>query len=167
MRILALFLALLAAPALVPLALAAPAAAGESFTGRVVGVADGDTLTVEDAAKKRLRIRLAGIDAPEMDQIYGKSARSALIRLCLGKPAEVKLGAPDGDRSVGEVSCGGRDAAAEQVKRGMAWVSARYTPPGSPLFELEANARLTRAGLWGGKAEPVAPWQWREKEKKP
>lgn len=160
MRVLAL-LAVLAVPAF-----AAPAVAGETLKGRVVGVADGDTLTVEDAQKKRHRIRLANIDAPEMGQVYGKSARSSLIRVCLGKPAQVALGAPDGDRVVGEVSCAGRDAAAEQVKRGMAWVSARFTPPGSPLFELEAHARLTKAGLWGGRQEPVAPWQWREKEKR-
>lgn len=146
------------------LCLVMPAAGAQTLTGRVIGIADGDTLTVVDAAKTRHRVRLASIDAPEIGQNYGKRSRTSLSQLCWRKPVRVEIQEHDGGRAVGQVECGGVDAGAEQVKRGMAWVSARYTSPGSPLFEYEAHARLTQAGLWAGK-NPIPPWQWRAREK--
>jgi micrococcal nuclease len=139
----------------------APGAAVANFEGRVVGIHDGDTLTVR-VEGKRVRVRLDGIDAPELGQPYGKSARRSLSELCRGKSASVvERGKDEEGRIIGSVRCGEVDANAEQVRRGMAWVYLRYLPLGSPLYELETNARLRRLGLWQG-AEPVAPWKWRE-----
>lgn len=56
--------------------------------------------------------------------------------------------------------CDGIDANAEMVRQGMAWVYVRYAPVGSPLFNLEAEARAARRGLWA-EANAVAPWEWR------
>jgi endonuclease YncB( thermonuclease family) len=133
----------------------------ETLSGTVVGVLDGDTLTIVDAQKRRYRVRLGQVDAPEGKQAFGvKSARS-LHDLCFRKTAEVEWQARDQhNRHVGHVTCAGVDANAEQVRRGMAWVSPRSTQPGSPLYELEAYARVRGIGLWSDP-RPVAPWDWR------
>jgi endonuclease YncB( thermonuclease family) len=141
--------------------LVVPTALGETISGRVAAVADGDTLTIIDAAKGQYRIRLAEIDAPERKQAFGTQSRQSLAELCLKKEAKVETLGPDSNkRYIGRVTCEGVDASAEQVRRGMAWVSARQTGPASPLYELEAHARLRQIGLWADP-QPVAPWEWR------
>ena len=140
-------------------------AAFAELNGKVVGVSDGDTLTLRvDGAS--VRVRLDGIDAPELGQPYGKSARRSLAELCRGKEATVvERGKDDAGHILGSVRCGEVDANAEQVRRGMAWVSLRYVPLGSPLYEAETSARLQKIGLWRGK-EPVPPWEWRARSAK-
>ncbi len=59
------------------LALACTAHA-ETITGRVVGIADGDTITVLDADKVQHKIRLSGIDAPEKKQPFGNRSHLEL-----------------------------------------------------------------------------------------
>lgn len=142
-----------------------PAIALADLSGRVVAVHDGDTLTLAEHGKK-VRVRLAGIDAPELAQRYGRSSRAALSRLCRGKEATVaERGKDDDGLLLGSVTCKGKegevDANAEQVKQGLAWVFRTYLPLGSPLYELETNARLMQRGLWRDE-EPVAPWEWRK-----
>lgn len=66
------------------LAIADPAFAAE-IIGRVVGVSDGDTLTLLTDQKVSIRIRLAEIDAPEKRQTYGSKAKTALSEICFGK----------------------------------------------------------------------------------
>ena len=121
---------------------------------------DSLTLRVED---KDVRVRLDGIDAPELGQPFGKSARRSLAKICAGKDATVvERGKDEEGRVVGSVRCAGVDANTEQVRRGMAWVFQRYLPLGSPLYEAESNARLRGLGLWRD-SDPVAPWEWRKK----
>jgi endonuclease YncB( thermonuclease family) len=133
--------------------------------GRVVDVPDGDTLTIRVDGKS-VRVGLDGVDAPELGQAYGKSARRSLAELCRGKEARVvERGKDDEGRILGSVHCGEIDANAEQVRRGMAWVRSTYLPLGSPLYEFETNARLRRVGLWRGK-EPVPPWEWKTRNSK-
>ena len=141
-------------------ALACPSAFAETISGTVIAVIDGDTLVVEDAAKRHYRVRLAEIDAPEPRQpFYLRSARS-LARLCYKKSTKVEWSQQDeGRRYLGYVTCDGKDANAEQLKRGMAWGSPKSTMPTSPLYELEAYARLRRIGLWRDE-KPIAPWEW-------
>lgn len=141
--------------------LLAPGVQAETLSGTVVGVVDGDTLTIVDAQKRRYRVRLGQVDAPESKQAFGiKSARS-LHGLCFRKTAKVEWQDKDPhDRHVGQVTCDGVDANAEQVRRGMAWVSPRSTQPGSLLYELEAYARVRGLGLWSDP-RPVPPWDWR------
>jgi endonuclease YncB( thermonuclease family) len=138
-----------------------PVAALADISGRVVAVHDGDTLTLAEHGKKT-RVRLNGIDAPELAQHYGKSSRSALTRLCRGKDATVAEQGKDEDGVLlGAVKCKGVDVNAEQVKQGLAWVFRTYSPLGSPLYELETNARLMQRGLWRDK-DPTPPWEWRK-----
>ena len=141
------------------------AAAATELKGKIVGVPDGDTLTLR-VDGKNVRVRLDGVDAPELGQPYGKSARQSLAELCRGKEATVvERGKDDEGRLLGSVRCGDVDANAEQVRRGMAWVHLRYLPLGSPLYEFETNARLRRVGLWRA-ADPVPPWEWRSRIQK-
>jgi micrococcal nuclease len=138
-------------------------AAPAELKGRVVSVADGDTLTLRVDGQD-LRVRLDGIDAPDPGQPYAKSARRSLAALCRGKEASVlERGKDDEGRILGSVRCDELDTNVEQVRRGLAWVHLRYVPLGSPLYEAEASARLQKIGLWRGK-DPVPPWEWRARK---
>ena len=140
--------------------LAVTCAFAETISGTVTKVIDGDTLVVRDAAKKRHTVRLAEIDAPEPKQpFYAESGRS-LAELCHRKAATVEWSARDeAQRYIGYVTCAGKDANGEQLKRGMAWASPKGTRPTSALYELETYARLRRIGLWADD-QPVAPWEF-------
>lgn len=142
------------------LILGAPATIAGSLQGKVIGVADGDTLTILDA-KQQHRIRLAEIDAPESKQPFGTRSKQLLSEMCFGKHAEVRNTSADRyKRVVGTVYCNGVDANAELVRQGMAWVYVQYARRGSPLFNLETDARAAERGLWSD-ANAVPPWEWR------
>ncbi len=139
------------------------AAGNPQITGTVVGVADGDTLSVLDSSKREYRVRLAEIDAPESSgQAFGNQAKHALSRLCYRKLAEITVHTKDRyGRNVGVVTCDGVNANAKMVESGLAWVYTQYASANSPLFGLEQQARLAKRGLWRD-ANPVPPWEWRK-----
>jgi micrococcal nuclease len=142
----------------------APCAVLADFTGRVVKVSDGESLTVL-VKKRQVRVRLEGIDAPERGQPFSRRSRESLTEICAAKDAVVADRGKDRDgRTIGGVTCAGVEASTEQVRRGMAWVLARYVPLGSALYELEAYARLRQLGLWADP-QPVAPWDFRKQAK--
>jgi endonuclease YncB( thermonuclease family) len=135
------------------------------LTGRVVGISDGDTLTILDGAKRQHRIRLADIDAPERKQPFGTRARQSLSEMCFHKSVRVAVQGRDRyDRVIGRPICAGIDASDEQVRRGLAWVFQKYAP-NSPLLAVEDQARRSKVGLWGD-ANPVPPWDWRKANRK-
>ena len=136
-------------------------ASADTIQGTVLRVADGDTLTILDAKKRERHVRVAQIDAPQRGQPFGTQSRQSLAGLCFRKPAIVEWHERDTHkRYIGQVACAGVDANAEQVRRGMAWVSPRSTEAGSPLYELEAYARLRALGLWAD-SRAIPPWEWR------
>ena len=140
-----------------------PCAWSAELQGRVTAVHDGDTLTLT-AGEARLRVRLDGVDAPEPGQPYGRSARRSLAALCRGKEARViERGKDDEGRILGSVTCAQVDVNAEQVRRGLAWVS-RLDRPSDRLFSAERAARARRIGLWAD-ADAVPPWKWRRANK--
>lgn len=131
-----------------------------AFPGKVIGISDGDTLTVL-VDKQSIKVRIAEIDAPESKQPFGTRSKQALSDLCYRVLADVVEVARDRyGRTVARVNCGGRDVATEQVRGGMAWVYDRFSSPSSPLYPLQEEARAASRGLWADKA-PVAPWEWR------
>ena len=139
------------------LALSASAA---DLSGRVVGVADGDTLTVRVEGQPPVKVRLAGIDAPERDQPFGQRSRQSLSELAFGQPATVMAQKIDDyGRTVGTVTVGGVNVETEQVRRGLAWVYRKYSND-AQLLALEAEAKAARRGLWAD-ANPTPPWDWR------
>lgn len=140
------------------LALSFPAQA--DFTGNVVGVADGDTITVLDTDKVQHKVRLAEIDAPEKAQAFGNRSKQALSALVYGKAVlVVEQGQDRYKRTIGRVYQGDVDVSAEQVKQGMAWVYRKYSKDVS-LLPLEDEAKAAKRGLWAD-AKPVPPWEWR------
>ena len=145
-------------------ALAITCAFAETISGTVTKIIDGDTLVVRDAAKKRYTVRLAEIDAPERKQPFYAEASRSLAELCYRQEAKVEWSERDArKRYIGYVTCAGKDANAEQLKRGMAWASPRATKPTSALYELETYARLRRIGLWADD-NALAPWDFAAKK---
>lgn len=133
----------------------------------VIGITDGDTLTVRcDAANgaQNLKVRLAEIDAPEAKQPWGQRSRRGLADMCFGRRAEVHASGTDRNgRLVARVVCDGVDANAEQVSSGLAWVYDRYVVDRT-LYDNQQQARDAQLGLWQDPA-PTPPWLWRRDRK--
>ncbi len=143
---------------------AGPLLAAE-YTGRVVGVSDGDTLTLLTALtaeKQQVKVRLGEIDTPERKQPYGTRAQQALSDLTYNKQARVVVQDTDRfGRTVGRVYVGSLDINAEMVKQGAAWVYRQYLKDQS-LLALEQQAKSAKRGLWGlPETERCPPWDWR------
>jgi endonuclease YncB( thermonuclease family) len=141
-------------------------AAAATIEGRVVGVADGDTITVLDSTNTQHKIRLAGIDAPEKKQPYGQRSKQSLSDLVFDKQVMVETDKRDKyKREVGKVLVGGMDANLEQVSRGFAWHYKAYYREQSTndrkLYSAAENeGRAARRGLWAD-ADPMPPWEFR------
>lgn len=131
------------------------AGAAEQHLGRVTHVVNGHSVDVLMKAK-RVRVRLAGIDAPREGQPFGLRSRQSLVQLCSGEIATVETtGKSDSGSVVGRVECAGTDAGAEQIRRGMARVSDR-AGAGLQLSALEDEARGAHRGLWSTQTT-IAP----------
>jgi endonuclease YncB( thermonuclease family) len=143
----------------------------ETIVGRVVGVADGDTITVLDAQRVQHKIRLAGIDAPEKSQPFGNRSKVSLSELAFDRDVSVETEKRDRyGRSVGKVLVNGHDVNLVQVERGMAWFYREYQREQSPndrkLYEAAENmARGEVRGLWR-EADPMPPWDFRKSKRK-
>lgn len=137
-----------------------------TLTGDVVGVADGDTLTLLTADKVQHRIRIDGIDAPERTQPYSQVSKQSLSDMVYRQ--RVTADCPKRDRygrSVCKVTVDGRDVGLTQIQRGLAWHFKRYEGEQSAsdraaYGKAEEEARAARRGLWRDP-EPVAPWEFR------
>lgn len=138
---------------------------GDRISGKVVRIADGDTLTVLPADRKQVRVRLAEIDAPETGQAFGRKSKDALRDMCArGGMTEVHVQDIDRyGRVIGRVYCSGVDTSAEQVRHGMAWVYDNYVRD-KRLYKLQDSARASGIGLWSDPA-PTQPWRWRRGER--
>lgn len=139
--------------------LAVQSAAGETLSGRVVGITDGDTLTfLQD--HQQIKVRLVEIDAPEKAQAFGNKSKQSLANLCFNKSATlIDKGTDRYGRTLARVNCDGVDANVEQLRRGMAWVYDRYVTDRS-LYAIQGEAKAARRGLWA-EANPTPPWEWR------
>lgn len=134
--------------------------------GTVVGISDGDTLTLLDASKTQHRIRLDGIDAPERTQLHGQQARQSLAALAHGRAARADCPKIDRyGRAVCRVIIDGVDVGLEQIRRGFAWHYAKYAHEQRAVdrasyARAESEARSAHAGLWSFD-NPVPPWDYR------
>jgi endonuclease YncB( thermonuclease family) len=130
------------------------------LAGRVVGVADGDTLTVLTADHQRVVVHLTEIDTPEKSQPFGMRSKQSLSDLCFDRLATVASTRTDRyGRTLGRVACADVDANAAQIQRGMAWVYDRYVTDRA-LYADQATAQAKKIGLWSDLG-PVAPWAYR------
>ena len=141
-------------------------AQGGTISGRVVGVSDGDTITVLDTSKVQHKIRLAGIDAPEKAQPFGQVSKEHLSGLVFGKQVTVETDKTDKyGRNVGKVLVNGTDANLAQIKAGLAWHYKEYAKEQpaadrASYASAETQARASVQGLWRDP-RPMAPWDWR------
>ncbi len=159
MRLIALLFFLSILPILSP-------AHAETLAGRVVGVHDGDTLTLLGDQKRQTKVRLAEIDTPESKQPYGSRSKQALSDLAFGKVVQVDVRDIDRyGRTVGRVSVNGTDVNAAMVAAGAAWVYRQYSSD-PELLRLEAEAKAAGRGLWGlPEAQRTPPWEWRRAQR--
>lgn len=138
----------------------------DELRGRVVSVADGDTITVLDAGRMQHRIRLNGIDAPESSQPFSQVSRRHLSEMVAGRDVIVVWDKRDRyGRLVGTVLVDGQNANLAQLTAGLAWYYRYYASdvPAElrPRYEAaEAAAKAARRGLWADP-QPVAPWAYR------
>jgi endonuclease YncB( thermonuclease family) len=142
--------------------LAAPRLAAAEFSAVVAGVHGGDTLTVRNG-ERSIRIRLSGIDSPEMNQPFGDDARSYAAELALGTTVTVIEEKMDryGRLVAWVVLADGRNLNHEIVAAGFAWSYRPLSPGNRILRELESDASQKGRGLWAA-AEPTPPWEWRK-----
>jgi len=151
-------------------ALAAVPALAHALEGRVVGIQDGDTLTVLDGARQQHRIRIAGIDAPEKAQAFGAAAKENLSRLAFGEQVDVRCNKRDRyGREVCNVYVSSRDVGLEQVRSGHAWWYREYAREQAvderrSYEAAEQEARAAHRGLWRD-AGPIPPWDWRRQSR--
>ncbi len=149
--------------------------------GRVVGVSDGDTITVLDANRQQHKIRLSGIDAPEKAQPFGQRSKENLSQLIFGREVAVewrkkdRYGRTVGKVMVAEAACREAscpkvlDACNAQIVAGMAWWYRQYAKEqehddAHRYEQSELEARTRRIGLWT-ESQPTPPWDWRKERK--
>ena len=135
---------------------------GGEISGKVIGIADGDTFTLLTTDKQQVKIRLAEIDAPESGQPYGNESKQALSDLIFGKDVRVVEQTTDRyGRTVGRPYVGGLDVSAEMVHMGAAWAYRDYLKD-KRLLTREGRAKTNKRGVWGlSEAQNMAPWEWR------
>ena len=140
--------------------LAVGVACAATLEGRVVRVADGDTVTVLDADKVQHRVRLYAIDAPEKAQAFGQKSKERLSHYVFGKDVAVEWKSKDRyGRILGTLFVDGRDVNLQMVRDGFAWHYKRYDS--SPVYAAaEAEARQARRGLWAD-ADAIPPERFR------
>lgn len=129
------------------------------FTTRVIGVTDGDTITVL-RGESPVKIRLQGIDCPERAQAFGVAAKRFTSELLFGRIVTVNQSDVDRyGRVVANVTVDGQDVGLAIVRAGYAWHFLSYSHD-PILAAAEKEARAARRGLWHDE-HPVPPWVFR------
>jgi len=132
-----------------------------SFVAKVVGVSDGDTLTVR-SSDETLTIRLYGIDAPETHQPFSTKAKQLVSDLAFGQAITVHPYRYERfNRLIAKIELSdGRDLGEELVRQGLAWWYEQYAPKDQTLKRLEQDAKTQKRGLWV-EPNPIPPWNYR------
>jgi endonuclease YncB( thermonuclease family) len=134
-----------------------------TWIGKVVGVSDGDTITVLHDGKAE-KIRLYGIDCPEKKQAFGKRAKQFTSKMVFGRIVEARPITTDRyGRTIAWIYFDGACLNEELLKAGFAWHYKRYSPE-RHLAELETEARQKKAGLWSDPYS-IPPWDFRHGKK--
>ena len=144
------------------------------FNAQVVRIVDGDTIQVIDSNGIKFKIRLLGIDTPELKQCFGYESSLSLKKIIDGKSVII-ISKPEKNkpytlgrykRIIGKIILNGKDINLEMVQKGMAWHYKKYIKSQNvedrqSYNNAEQDARLNKIGLWSD-VNPVAPWEWRK-----
>jgi micrococcal nuclease len=135
-----------------------------SITGVVVGVHDGDTMRIR-TARETIKVRLFGIDAPEIGQPFARASKEKLSALTFGKTVHlISHGKDNFGRHLAEVLLADEtNVNQEMVRTGMALYFRRYTT-NRHLESVENEARKNRRGVWSDD-RMVPPWEYRRRNK--
>jgi micrococcal nuclease len=138
--------------------------------GVIINVVDGDTVYLLNENQDKIKVRLLHIDAPELDQSYGKESKLALEHLILHKKVTVITDKKDKyKRLLGVISLDEVDVNLEMIKAGAAWHYKKYAKFDQAkdqyliYDENQYQAKLKKRGLWRENAIP--PWLWRKNKK--
>ena len=134
--------------------------------GKVVGVQDGDSITVLHDGKGE-KIRLYGVDCPEGGQDFGNRAKEFTSSLVFERDVEVKPVTTDRyGRTVAMVCVGNKCVSEELIRSGFGWVFTRYCTESfcDQWRKLEEQARKSKLRLWAGP-NPIPPWEYRRYKK--
>jgi len=131
------------------------------FEAKVVAVYDGDTITVR--TDETIKIRLDGIDAPELKQPFGQASKQAMSSLVFGQTVTIKPGKKDRyGRLLARVEIGGKDASLTMVETGMAHWYEQYAKRDTQLQSAQTQAKTASRGLWSDP-NVIAPWEFRKR----
>ncbi len=138
---------------------------GAEIHGKIVGVTDGDTVTVlDDQDKVPFRVRVSHIDAPERSQAFGQKAKEKLSELVFQKEAVVRFDKIDQyGRIVGRVFVDNKDASLLMLEAGLAWHYKKYSDDKN-YAEAEVQAQKAKLGLWKDP-NPLPPWEFRQQQR--
>ena len=137
--------------------------AQDQFSGKVVGVSDGNTLIVIDNYQDTLNVILGGIDCPEINQEMGQAAKAYTAKYCLEKTVNVDLLGKDRyGNDIANITINSTNLSKSLLEAGLAW----YYPKNkgeTALETIEKSARFRKVGLWAGE-NPVEPWVFRRQQ---
>lgn len=133
----------------------------KNLSCKVVGIADGDTLTCLTSTKTQIKVRLGEIDAPENKQPFGNASKKALSDAVFGKQVDIRVQNTDRyGRTVGIVYYQKKNINLMLVQKGLAWTYVEYAK--EPIYrQAQAQAEASRVGLWS-EPNPIYPQDWRK-----
>jgi endonuclease YncB( thermonuclease family) len=149
------------------------------FEAAVVEISDGDSITVQEHSGARIKVRLHGIDAPEVKKIssktgqpqreaqaYGEEALQALTTKIKGKQVRLEVMDTGKKAMLARVWLDNRQINVEMLKDGFAWVSLKHfaNQPSPEYLQAEDHARREQHGLWKQK-NPQPPWEFKKIQK--
>ena len=133
------------------------------FEAVVVSVYDGDTITVR--TDETIKIRLYGIDAPELKQPFGQASKQAMSGLVFGKKVTVMPDKKDRyGRTIARVEADGRDVSVQVVETGMAHWYEQYAKRDTEMQSAQTKAKSAKLGIWS-VPDAIAPWEYRKQKK--
>ena len=136
----------------------------QTLQGKVVRVADGDTITILDATNTQNKVRLNKIDAPEKSQAFGEVSRKHLASMVAGNVVKVEWTKKDKyGRILGDISIGTTNVNLRMVQHGLAWHFKVFDNT-TEFAQAETEARAKKIGLWRD-ANPIPPWDFRKQKK--
>ena len=157
-----LYAAIIAAVAMLFGAVAYCYAQSDDYLATCVRVIDGDTVDLADEEQRLHRVRIVGMDAPELAQPYGGAAKSALAELILHKEVQVlPAGVDKYGRELAQLrydtSFGQLDVAETMISNGYAfsWGGAHY--------KAQDYAAAHRLGVWSDLRYQERPWLYRRR----